>query len=125
MNTKQKDPTLLKNKIVPIRFTQTEYEIIKKYAGEAGFSLSEYIRQVLMEGHVSITYDVVVDMPEISDIARSLQGACNNLNQIAKYFHLGGLRSRQVLQEINACVRAIFEIRDRLAELEGEHIGHH
>ena len=115
----------MKNRIVPIRFTQTQYDILKRYASESGLSLSEYIRRILMKNKVTISYDLVVDMPELTSMARDLEGACNNLNQIAKYFHLGGMRSRQVQQEINACVRAIFDIRDSLAKLEGKHLGNY
>lgn len=125
MNTKQKDPSLMKTKIVPIRFTQAQYDILKHNANSSGLTFSEYVRRILMKRKVSISYDIVVDMPELKAIARDLEGACNNLNQIAKYFHLGGMRSKQVQQEINASIRAIFEIRDSIARLEGGSIGDH
>lgn len=89
MNTKQKDPSLMKTKIVPIRFTQTQYDILKHNANSSGLTFSEYVRRILMNRKVSVSYDIVVDMPELKAIARDLEGACNNLNQIAKYFHLG------------------------------------
>lgn len=125
MNKKQKEPELMKDRRITLRFNQTQYEMIERNASQAELSVSEYIRQMILTGSVPINYEVVVDMPEIKAMARDLEGACNNLNQIAKYFNMGGLRSMQVQQEINSCVNAIFKIRDSLARLEGNHYGDH
>ena len=115
----------MKTKIVPIRFSQAQYDIIKHSADASGLTFSEYVRRILMNRKITVSYDIVVDMPELKAIARNLEGACNNLNQIAKYFHLGGMRSKQVQQEINASIQAIFDIRDDIARLEGGSIGDH
>lgn len=125
MNKKQKEPELMKDRRITLRFNQTQYEMIERNASQAELSVSEYIRQMLLTGSVPISYEVVVAMPEIQAMARDLEGACNNLNQIAKYFNMGGLRSMQVQQDINSCVNAIFKIRDSLAKLEGNYYGDH
>lgn len=125
MNKKQKEPELMKDRRITLRFNQTQYEMIERNASQAELSVSEYLRQMILTGSVPISYEVVVAMPEIQEMARDLEGACTNLNQIAKYFNMGGLRSMQVQQDINSCVNAIFKIRDSLARLEGNHYGDH
>ena len=125
MNKKQKEPEHMKDRRVTIRLTDAEYEIMKRYAKEAGTTVSEYMRQMILKGSVSISYEMVVSMPELKAMARDLEGACNNLNQIAKYFHTGGTRSREIQMDINACISAIFKIRDSMARLEGDHLGDH
>ena len=120
MNTKQKDPSLMKTKIVPIRFTQTQYDILKHNANSSGLTFSEYVRRILMKRKVSISYDIVVDMPELKAIARDLESACNNLNQIAKYFNTGGERSMAMEEEIHHCLADLFSLKKEILKLAGD-----
>lgn len=125
MNKKQKEKELMKTRRITIRLTELQYELIEKNAIDAKLSMADYIRKMSIEGTVPITYDIVVDMPKIKQMAKDLSGACNNLNQIAKFYQSGGIRSQQMQAQINGCVNAIFEIRDSLARLEGDTHGHH
>lgn len=123
MNKKQKQPEHMKDRRITIRLTETQYNIVERYAIEAGLTVSEYIRQMILHGAVPISYEIVVAMPEIRAMAKDLEGACNNLNQIARYFHIGGFRSKEIQADINSCIATIFQIRDSLARLEGDHLG--
>lgn len=125
MNKKQKPDELMKTKRITIRLTEMQYELIEKRASDARLTIADYLRTQAIEGSVPISYDIVVDMPEIKQIAKDLNGACNNLNQLTKFFQSGGVRSMQMQAQVNACINSIFEIRDTLARLEGDLHGHH
>ena len=125
MNKKTKAPEDMKDQRVTVRMTAMQYEILESYAARAQMNLAEYMREAAMKGDIQVHYDVVVSMPEFKQIAADLHGACNNLNQIARFYNDDGLRSRQMRESINACIEAIFEIRDKIASLEGAHHGHH
>ena len=69
-----------------IRFSKSEYFIIKEKAAKAGANASEYIRQVCINGHVKNRL-----REEERQFVRQLIGMANNLNQIAKCCHEEGL----------------------------------
>jgi hypothetical protein len=77
---------LVKRKLITgVRFTETEYAIIKDKAGQAGFTLSNYLRQMSIHGKV---------LQRLSDeewqTVRGVAGMANNFNQLAKLAHKEG-----------------------------------
>lgn len=50
-------------------------------------------------------------------------GIGNNLNQIARYFHSGGLASRGMLEELKRCIAEIRELRQEIVQLGGVYRG--
>jgi hypothetical protein len=69
-----------------IRFTQSEYVIIKDKAEKAGMKPSAYLRHLGI--HTIITPRL---MPEEREFARRLIGMDNNLNQFVKCCHVEGI----------------------------------
>ena len=112
-----------KNHVITVRLNDAQYELISGYAKDAGMRISDYIRTQLMKGNVEIRYQIVADFPELQKVTRELAGIGNNLNQIARYFNMGGLRSQAMQEEINKCIRAVMEIRKDVTELAGEYHG--
>lgn len=49
---------------------------------------------------IPFNYNIVADLGEIQNLTVQAAGIGNNLNQIARYFHSGGLASRGMLEEL-------------------------
>jgi hypothetical protein len=69
-----------------IRFTKSEYFIIREKASKAGINVSAYIRQVTINGLVKSR---LTDEDRV--YVRKLVGMANNLNQVAKCCHVEGV----------------------------------
>lgn len=71
---------------ISIYFTENEYVTIKQNASKAGIKISYYIRQMALTGKIT---------PRLNEEERyfviQLIGMANNLNQLAKLGHQGGL----------------------------------
>jgi predicted DNA binding CopG/RHH family protein len=75
-----------------VRFTKTEYFIVKEKAAIAGISLSKYIRRVAINEQIRIRLT-----EEETKISRHLVGISHNLNQIAKACHDEGMLKAMAL----------------------------
>jgi hypothetical protein len=77
-----------------VRFSSSEYFIVKEKAVECGFSISNYIRRTAI--HLSIK-------PRLTEedrlFVRQLVGMANNLNQMVKACHQEGLLQAMVFFE--------------------------
>ena len=62
-----------------------------------------------------------VNREELVDMQAA--GIGNNLNQIARYFHGGGLASRGMLEELKKCIAEIRELRQEVVQLGGAYRG--
>ena len=102
---------------VMVRFTDIQYEYIVDNAKNVKLTPAEYVRQQAIAGKVEMDVRIVADIEEIHEIARLMANATGSLNQIAKYYNLGGIRSKEMQNKINAGVNAIFEIRDMMEKL--------
>jgi uncharacterized protein (DUF1778 family) len=71
-----------------VRFTKSEYFIVKEKAGIAGTSVSNYIRKVAI--NADIKYRLT---DEERQLVRQLAGMSGNINQVAKCFHKEGTMS--------------------------------
>jgi hypothetical protein len=105
---------------VMVRFTDIQYEHIVDNAKNVKLTPAEYVRQQEIAGKVEMDVRIVADIEEIREIARLMANATGSLNQIAKYYNLGGIRSKEMQNKINAGVNAIFEIRDMMEKLVEE-----
>jgi hypothetical protein len=75
-----------------VRFTRSEYFIIKVKASQAGVKASAYIRQTAIKSKI---------VPRLSEdeihFVRQLAGMSTNMNQVAKVCHReGALRSHAI-----------------------------
>ena len=67
-----------KYKLPPVRLDTKNYVIVKSRARQAGLSLTEYQRQMVLHGQV-----VERLCPELLNLFRQLAGMGNNMNQLA------------------------------------------
>lgn len=110
----QRKKELARSHLIAFRLTDVEYDLVTKMAQEADLSASAYIRKLLLEGNVNITYEVVADVPELQKLTAEFGKIGSNLNQIARYFHMGGIRSKAMqhlsLFQNNAIMQILSDI---------------
>ena len=73
LNTEKK-----KYKLPPVRLGTVDYTMVKKRSRHAGMTLTEYQRQILLQGRV-----VERMTTEQMELFRQLAGMGNNMNQLA------------------------------------------
>ena len=112
-----------KSKRISLRLTETEYEVYKEFAWRSGFSLSELIRLMMINGKVSYRLPIVAKMPQLKEITAQLAGIGNNLNQIARHLHTGGLLTDELQKDINTCVEDVMQMRKEVLTLAGDYRG--
>ena len=116
----KKDKCITYTKDVHFRLTETEYEILQKTAHDSNLSVSEYVRKVLNNQKVIVNYNLVADVPEIKKLLAEFGKIGSNLNQIAKYFNTGGMRSLAIEDEIHQCIADLFKLRKKVLEMAGD-----
>ncbi|MCD8398805.1 MAG: MobC family plasmid mobilization relaxosome protein [Lachnospiraceae bacterium] len=119
----KKEKPLQHDHPVMVRYSDIEYELIKEYAEQAGYPVAVYVRKYSLKEKPNITYNVVADISEIQKLATEYGKIGNNLNQIARYFHMGGLRSKAMQEEINGCITELHELRKETMKLVGDYRG--
>lgn len=72
---------------------------------------------------IPFNYNIVADLGEIQNLTVQAAGIGNNLNQIARFFHGGGLASRGILEELKKCIAEIRELRQEIVQLGGVYRG--
>lgn len=72
---------------------------------------------------IPFNYNIVADLGEIQNLTVQAAGIGNNLNQIVRYFHSGGLASRGMLEELKRCIAEIRELRQEIVQLGGVYRG--
>ena len=101
----KKDESLHRGKRVYIRFTELEYELVAGYAKDAGYPIGTFVRKQALREKLEVNYNIVADLGEIQNLTVQAAGIGNNLNQIARFFHGGGLASRGMLEELKRCIQ--------------------
>ena len=108
---------------VMVRFSSIEYELVAGYAKDAGYPISTFVRKQALSEKVTVNYNIVADLGEIQNLTVQAAGIGNNLNQIARFFHGGGLASRGMLEELKKCIAEIRELRQEIVQLGGVYRG--
>ncbi len=121
MSNRKKEESMKKTHILRVRVDDVLYEMILSGAEEAGITVSEYIRRQILYGKVEIHAQVVADFPKLEMIARDLSSIANSLNQLTRYFHMGGLRSMMMQEQILRCINDVMKIRTEVMAMGGEY----
>lgn len=85
-----------------VRFTKSEYFIVKHKASKSGLRVTQYIREMALEGQV-----IARLTSEERSHVKQLIGMANNLNQLAKKAHQEGV------------LKAMFYFEKYVRELDG------
>lgn len=93
---------------VSVKMDTQEYYTLKAKAREAGISISECIRQSVMEGAIKQRLN-----SETLDLIRKLCGMANNLNQVARKANVQGYESarQENLQQASQIRKLVNHIR--------------
>ena len=116
----KKETELIRSHHITLRLTNIEFELLTNAALETGLSRSSYLRRLLVEKPITVKYEIVADMEELKKLAAEFGRIGKNLNQIAKYFHTGGIHSMAVRTEIHECISQIFDMRKEISRLAGD-----
>ena len=123
MGRPEKDTNEQHRHKVTVRLTEEQYELVESNAKRMGITVAEYGRQQMVFGKVDVRYSISIPIEEAREITRLLANATANLNQIAKYFNMGGLRSKEVQEQINTAVESIFGICRMVKEMSDKGYG--
>ena len=88
----------------PLRCTEDERAAIQANAALAGLTLSQYMREAALEGHV-IVKDPLADIALI----RELKALGNNLNQLTRKAHIHDELSARQLREVLGRVSSVLD----------------
>lgn len=119
----KKEKELKRDKHIMLRLNDTEYDIIAENAKNANLPLAEYARKLLMNKRVIIKYEMVADVPELKKLIAEFGKIGSNLNQIAHYFNLGGIHSREMRNTIRQCIAQIYEMKYEVIKMAGDFHG--
>lgn len=78
---------------------------------------------MVLEGKIAIRYEVVADIPELQKLTAEFGKIGSNLNQIARYFHTGGVRSKIMQDEIQSCISELWNLRKDVTRMAGDFHG--
>ena len=110
-----------KTQVIRFRVTEEELERIRKQAEKQNFkSVSAYCRVCITK---TDSLHLGFLQRDLRNLKKQMSRIGNNLNQIARYFHMGGVRSRAMEENINACIGAIMDIRSQVVKMAGEFHG--
>lgn len=120
--TRPKKEILKKKKnCIMLRLSDPEYELVANYAKESGYPIAVYARKQVLEGKIEIQCPIIVDIEELRKLTTEFGRVGNNLNQIAKYFNMGGIRSQAMQDEIHECITQLFSLREEVLGLAGDY----
>lgn len=105
---------------IGVRLSDFELDRLNQCANLLGISRSEYIRKLLIEKEIKNHIEIVADMDDLKKLVREYGKIGSNLNQIAKYFNTGGMRSLAIEDEIHQCIADLFNLRKKGLALAGE-----
>ena len=96
MGKKKTRLTAQKERFVGVRFDQATYDKIEAAARAADLSVSEYIRRMVIKGKVTVRQEIVAEVPILKKLIAEFGKIGSNLNQIARHYNGGGVRSREM-----------------------------
>ncbi len=105
---------------IGVRLSDFELDRLDQCANLLGISRSEYIRKLLIEKEIKNHIEIVADIDDLKKLVGEYGKIGSNLNQIAKYFNTGGMRSLAMEDEIHQCIADLFNLRKKVLEMAGE-----
>ena len=105
---------------IGVRLSDFELDRLDQNAKLLGISRSEYVRKLLIEKEIKNHIEIVADMGDLKKLVGEYGKIGSNLNQIAKYFNTGGMRSLAIEDEIHQCIADLFKLRKKVLEMAGD-----
>ena len=102
---------------------ETEYDLLAERAKANSMTVSDFVRNALVNQKVIIKYEITADVPEIKKLISEFSKIGSNLNQIARYFNQGGILSSEMRNEIRKSLRDIYEMKYKVMKMAGDFRG--
>ena len=103
---------------IMLRLNDSEFAEVSTQAKKFHQPIAVYGRNAILKTSSSVPYQICVDLGDIQSLVTEYSRIGNNLNQIAKYFHTGGLKSQEIEFEIKHCITQLFQLRTQLMKIE-------
>lgn len=123
MGTKRKEQGDRYLNRVTVRFNDFEFAEISERAREANLPLASFIRRQAFYNDIDRHYDIIQDPKEIRKLVGEIGKIGSNLNQIARFFNTGGIRSLEMEDDIHDCISMLFDLRKEVLRMGGKHYG--
>ena len=124
MPNPKKDPGIKKTHNMKVLLDDTQYALVQSAAKATGMKMAAYMRHQAIYGKIEIHNHIVANFSSLEKIAAELSSISNNLNQLTKYFHMGGMKSQSMTDELTRCINEVMEMREEIMELGGEYRGY-
>lgn len=123
MRKKNANKAPVKSRHVDLRVDQASYDRIEAVARAANLSISEYIRQMLFKGKVTVKAEQVIDSADIKRALAELGRIGSNINQIARHYNGGGVRSKEMYEHTTHALSDLYDLKREVQRLGGERFG--
>lgn len=123
MGRKPKEREIAYKNFIGVKITDQQLENLESGAERTGLSKSEYLRQLLSDKPVQVRYEVVAESEKLTQLVHEFGKIGTNLNQIARYFNTGGMRSMAMEDTIHEAISMLFELREEVLKLGGDFHG--
>ena len=101
-----------------------QYALVQSAANAAGMKMAAYIRHQAIYGKIEIHNHIVANFSSLERISAELSSISNNLNQLTRYFHMGGVKSESMQEELRRCINEVMKMREELLAFGGEYRGY-
>ena len=105
---------------IMLRLTDSELAIVSEQANQLKQPLAVYVRENILYSASPEKASIHFDLSEFRPVVTEFSRIGNNLNQIAKYYNSGGIKSQEMESEIRRCIKQLFQLREDLMKLEGK-----
>jgi len=109
---------------ITIRLDDDLYMKIVNGAKASGISQVEYARQLLKQGKVTVKQEIIAEIPELKKLIADFGKIGSNLNQIARHYNGGGVRSKEMYDRTQRVISELYEMKYEIEKLGGEFRGY-
>ena len=110
--------------LISFRLDEELYAKIVNTARTAGITKGEYIRRQLRNGRVTVKQEIIAEVPELRKLIADLGKIGSNLNQIARHYNGGGVRSREMYDRTQRMISELYVMKYEIEKLGGEFRGY-
>lgn len=109
---------------VTVRFNKASYDKVVALAKAADLPVAEMIRQMVLKGKVRIRQEVVAEVPMLKKLIAEFGKIGSNLNQIARHYNGGGVRSREMYERTQRAISELYAMKYEVEKMGGEFRGY-
>ena len=125
MSGKRKEFPPAKTRRINLRVTEEMYEMMVHDAASAQLSITEYIRNLILNRKIRYLPPIIHDDTAIVHELHDINKLGNNLNQIARYLNQDGTMTNPLAKELRETLRQINDSCSKLNHALEEEYGRH